>query len=395
MTQAPFQSDGLRIEPGSGQTLTILRDAATGSLRFVDTLVPSGINLLDISGFNAITGALVVGRAGTGAKYTTVQSAIDAVSAAASAANPYTIFVLPGVYLENLIIEKDGIAIVALGQVSIVAVTATPTITIQAGVSTTPLTTLFQGIKIQTSNAGLECVLISGGAASTVGSGGIVFKDCNFAALGVGSYTVRADTVNSVALYGCRSDESAVTAVQKAVQCASYLISGGTAPATQLDYTTALPLPATAGSVYSIEDCRTVGNVLSTLTSGGSLGIKGCLTVGNVTLNGNRTGLIQSSTVGNITVGGTSAMTLVSSKRGTAAGAGTLDEPLTGSTGFIGSASEAVLFSVLRPNATYGVVLDTGSLDPVAVTPKANSGFTISFGIIVQTTTVYWSVFGT
>jgi hypothetical protein len=395
VTQAPFQADALQVEPGSGQTLKVTRDAATGSLRFWDAMIPLGINLSDLASLNAITGVLVVGRAGSGAKYLTIQSAINAIPSTASVTNPYMILCFPGIYLENLVIDKDGVSIVGVGPASIVAVSSTPTVTIRAGLLTTPLTTLFQGMKIQTSFAGLECVLVQGGPGSAVANGGIVFKDCNLAALGAGGYTVRADTVNSVALYNCRTDESVPTATQKVTQCASYLVSGGTVPPTQLDYDTALPPPATAGSTYSIEDGRTVGVVLSTLTNAGSLKILNCLSVGNVTLNGNRTGLIQSSTVGNLSIGGTSAMTLVSSKRGTAAGTGTLNESgVTGSVDFVASLSEVVTFPVPRPNANYAVFLDTGVAAASAVTLKTAAGFTIAFGAI-QTTTVYWTISGT
>lgn len=391
MTQGPFQADALQIEPGSGQTLKVTRDAPTGSLRFWDVVIPLGINLADLAGINAITGVLVVGRAGSGAKYLTIQSALNAIPSTASATNPYMILVFPGAYLENIVIEKDGVAIVAVGQASIIGVSATPTVTVRPGVLTTPLTALFQGVKIQTSFAGLECVLLQGGPGLTVGNGTFVFKDCNFAALGAGGYTVRADTVNSVALYGCRTDESVPSATQKVTQCASYLVSGGTVPPTQMDYDTALAPPATAGSAYSIESCRSVGPILSTLTNAGSLKILGCLSVGNITLNGNRTGLIQSSAVGNLSVGGTSALTLVGSTRGTAAGTGTINESnLTGSVDFIATASEPVIFAVPRPNANYMVVLDTGVPDAVAVTAKTAAGFTIAFGAI-QTLTVSWS----
>ena len=108
MPQPNFQVDGLRIEPGSGQTLTITRDAATGSLRFTDAVVTGGINLSSLAGLGTIAGVLVVGASGTGAQYTTVQSAIDAVPASASLSDPYVVLVMPGVYSENLVIEKAG-----------------------------------------------------------------------------------------------------------------------------------------------------------------------------------------------------------------------------------------------------------------------------------------------
>jgi len=392
MVQPAFQADALQIDPSSGDTLTITRDLTTGSLRFVDAVLTAGINLTDLVSLKSITGLLLVGRAGSGAQYETIQSAVTAVPSNASATNPYTILVFPGVYTENVLVNKDGIAIVGIGQVSVVASAGTPTITITSGVLTTPLTTLLQGLHIETSTAGVECVLVQGGAGLTVGSGGIVLRGCNLAAKGVGSYTVRADIVNSVSLLDCTSDGSAVTAILAVSQCASFLASGGSLPATQADYSSAGSIPSVSGSAYVFDNCRTIGTFLSTLQGAGSLKIAGCITVGNVTQNGNRTGLIQTSTIGNLAIGNTSAVTLVGSKRGTVSGIGTLNEAISsGSTDFSASASEAVVFDVPRPDALYSVYLDPGVLALVAVTAKTAAGFAIGFGG-VQTTTVNWTV---
>lgn len=387
----PFKADGLQIEPGSGQTLTILRDVPTGSLRFVDTVVPSGVNLSDLANFSTITGVLVVGRAGTGAKYTTLQSALNAVSPTSSASAPTVILVMPGVYTENLLVEKDGVSVVALGAVSVVASAASATVTVQESVATVPQSILFHGIRFVNANDGIECALVTGGAASTVGLAGIVFRQCEFAATGVGGYTVRANAVNNVTLLDCISDESAVTASLRVSQCAKATVSGGTHRLMQMDYSTVGVIPSVSGSTYLIDSCRSVGTLLSTLTGAGSLTIQNCV-MGNITQNGNRTGLVQFSTVGNVTAGGTTALVIRQSKRGTVAGSGTIDETITsGTVDFVGSLSEAVAFTVPRSNATYTVVLDPGVVAFAGVTGKSSAGFTIEFGSI-QTTTVSWSI---
>lgn len=391
MAQPAFQTDVLQLEPGSGQTLTIDREGPEGAMRFRDALIPGGVLLEDMAGLSAITGVFIVGRAGSGAKYLTIQSAIDEVPANASATNPYVILCFPGLYGENLVINKDGIAIVGMGQASIIGVSNLPTVKIISGVLTTPLTTLIQGMKIETSFPSKECVLVQGGPGLTVGTGGIVLKDCNLAAKGVGSYTCRADTANIVQILDCTSDGSDPTAILFANQCASFRASGGSHPATQADYDALGPTPIMPGSTYSFENCRSIGPILSTLNLLGSLKILDCLSTGNVTLNGNRSGLIQTSTVGNLLVSGTSALTLVASKRGTISGTGTIDEPsVSGSVAFVASASQSVVFAVPRSNANYGVYLDTGVLANVQITGKTAAGFTINFGV-VQTTTVYWT----
>ena len=67
MVQPAYQIDQLQVEPGSGQTLTISRDAPTGSLNFVDAVVTGGINLSDLAGLASIGSVFVVGSAGAGA----------------------------------------------------------------------------------------------------------------------------------------------------------------------------------------------------------------------------------------------------------------------------------------------------------------------------------------
>lgn len=392
MPQGPFQVDQLQIEPGSGQNLRITRDSLSGSMRFQDAILTTGINLQDMAGLSAIDGVRVVGRAGSGAKYLTIQSALDSIPSTSSANTPYTIFCFPGIYLENLVISKDGIAIVGLGQASIVGVSNLPTVSITSGVLTTPQSVLLQNLKVQTSFAGKECVLVQGGPGLNVGLGGVVLRNCNLAALGVGSYTVRSDTANFVRLFDCTSDESAPTAILAANQTAGFLVSGGTHPASQVDYNSGGAIPATVGSSYEFNGCRSVGNVLSTLQNIGTLKVTGCLSVGNLTLNGNRPGTVTSSVVGNLSVGGTAALTLSSSKRGTSVGTGTLDESMvTGSVNFTASLSEAVTFPVPRSNANYQVLLDTGVLASASVAPRTVNGFTINFGL-AQTTTVNWTL---
>lgn len=390
MAQPNIQADGVRIEPGSGETLTITRDSTTGSLRFVDAVITGGINLKDMAGLSTIAGVLIVGKSGSGAGYTTVQSAITAVPADASLTSPYLVLVMPGVYSENVTIEKAGITLLGLGRVVITAAGASPTITVQSSVSTTPTSLILKGLTIAQPNAGQACVSLVGAAASTIGVDGVVLDGCTLTASGVGSYTVLATTVNLITLRNCESTGSSGTASVRASQCALLDIEGGTHPAVQADYSTAGTLPSVAGSLYTLSGCIT-GNVQSTLTSGGALTIDGC-SVGNVAMYGNRTLVVSGSTVGNLSLNGTTATTLKFSSRGSVAGPGTLSEPVTtGSVPFTGSASESVVFDVPRASGTYGVSLDTGNVTPSYVSAKSATGFTVTFSSPV-TTTVYWNV---
>ena len=392
MPQPNFQVDGLRVEPGSGQTLTITRDSATGSLRFVDAVVTGGINLSDLAGLGTVAGTLIVGSSGTGAKYTTVQSAIDAVPASASLSNPYVILVMPGVYTENLVIEKAGITVQGLGRAVIQAATASGTVTVQGAVASIPTSLTLRNLVIVNANNGEACVDILGGAGSTVGADGIVLDGCDLRPTGIGGYTVYADTVNYVTLTGCQATGAPATASLRVNQCAGFTATNSILPAVQADYTTAGSIPSVVGSAYTLSGCPSVGNVLSTLTNAGSLTVGGCLTVGNLTLNGNRTLSVTTSSVGNVTVNGTTAATIKNSSRGTLAGAGTVLEPqVSGSTVFAASATETVTFPVARPNANYTVALDTGLTTVSRVDNKLATSFDIVFTAPVSTT-VYWTV---
>lgn len=392
MPQPNFQVDGLRVEPGSGQTLTITRDSSTGSLRFVDAVVTGGINLSALAGLGTIAGVLVVGASGTGAQYTTVQSAIDAVPANASLSNPYVVLVMPGVYSENVTIEKAGITVQGIGRAVIQAAAASGTVTVQEAVASVPTSLTLRNLVIVNANNGEACVDIVGGAGSTVGADGITLDGCDLRPTGVGGYTVYADTVNYVTLTGCLATGVPGTASLRANQCAGLTALNSALPAVQADYTTAGSIPSVAGSAYYLSGCQTVGNVLSTLTNAGSLVISGCPSVGNLTLNGNRTLAVTTSSVGNVTVNGTSAATLRNSTRGTAAGAGTLlESQLSGNTVFAASATETVTFPVARPNANYTVSLDTGLNTVSRVDNKLATSFDIVFTAPVSTT-VYWTV---
>jgi len=113
MPQLPFQVDGVQIEPGSGDTLTITRDSTAGSMKFVDAIVTSGVLLKELVGVRNIQGVFIVG--GSNAPYTTIQSAVDAIPITSSSSLPSAILVMPGVYTENLLIQKDGLSIIGLG----------------------------------------------------------------------------------------------------------------------------------------------------------------------------------------------------------------------------------------------------------------------------------------
>ena len=162
MAQPPFLVDELQIEPGSGNTLTASMDAATGAMKFVDAVVTSGVLLPNLVGLRNVTGVYIVGRAGDGAPYTSIQDALDAIPASSSATAPSLILILPGIYTENVTIQKDGTYLVSLGGVTITNSGASDTVEISAAIATTPQDVLLRGITVANTSATQSCVRILG-----------------------------------------------------------------------------------------------------------------------------------------------------------------------------------------------------------------------------------------
>lgn len=358
----------------------------------MDAVNPAGLNLSQLAGLSTIAGVLLVGTSGSGAQYTDLQAALDAVPANSSLTNPHLIQVMSGVYTKCLTVEKAGITIQALGRVEIRPDSLNPCLTIQATVTTFPTSLTLLGLTVIQPGNGLACVKVNGGAGSTVGADGIVLAGCDLLPTGVGGYTVYADAVNKLVLRDCQTTGVPVSASLRVSQCASLVVVGGTLPAVQADYNSAGVIPSIIGSSYVLIGCQSVGNTLSTLTGGGSLAIQACPVVGTVTVNGNRTLSVQGSDVGALTLNGTTAATLKNSTRGVAAGAGTLlESQVSGVQAFAVSAVETVTFPVARPNANYTVALDTGVATTAYVTNKLAGSFDITFTAPV-TTTVFWTV---
>lgn len=387
MTQSPFQVDALQVDPGSGDVLTVDRDPTTHGLRLTDPAIPGGILLSQLASLNTVTGVLTVGRGGSGAGYSTLQAALNAVPSSSSATAPTVILMLPGVYTENVTWNKDGVTLVCLGRVVLQG-----TLTIIASVSTTPLAATIRGLVIVQSTGGQSCVVVTGGSGSTVGTNDILLDDCTLLPTGVGGYSVSATAINSLILRNCRTVGVPSSASMVVTQCASLQVYDGVLPALQVDFDSTGALPSVSVGSYQLQGCQ-AGNILSTLSGGGSLTLTGCPSVGNLTVSGNRTLTVRESTIGALTINGTTAATTRSTTRGTASGTGTLQESkIQGTAAVVATDTVAVEFAVSRPNSSYGVNLDAGLADQPWVTSKTVDGFTIHFSGSVSTT-VTWTVF--
>jgi hypothetical protein len=412
MAQDPWLVDQIQIEPGSTGTRTINRNAADNSLLFTDP-VAGALTLSQLSGIKSGTQVFVVGKGGAGVEYTTVQSAVDAVNGATtSAAAPAVIFILPGVYQEDVSITKDGIHFIGIGWPTIESahedtpdVNASNTVTIQSAGTYAPKQCILQNLIITNSHAPAgdtgACVRItqgSGVSATSVGlvdtaagvlygTGGIRIIDCMLRARGAGGYQIRADAINHLYVQGGSWKWSHATSTVLVEEVAEFRLTGvGSVNNLQMDYdNTAVTKPITVGSSYTLEECGTIGDISSALSGAGSLTINGCPNCGHYALSGDRTGTLRFSTVQNMIIGVGTEVTMVSSTRtGTAAGGGKVNESVYRSTlAFAGDITLAVTLPWERLDATYTVVLDMDSL-PIgssapAIAGKLATGFSVTF----------------
>lgn len=263
MAQPPFLVDAIQIEPGSGQTLTINRDATDGSLKFVDHLVQSGLSLVALAGLRNVSGTFVVGRGGYGAQYTNIQDALDAIPDASSAALPSVVLVLPGVYQENLKIQKDGVYLVGMGA-TVMNDGPSHTLEIAASPTATPKDVVISGLAVLNDDVGFACVKISGADAFASGT-----VTVGATPLATGDL-VTIDGINLVGTAGVRTSGSD-----------NFSASGGTVDAIAAEIAASLNDPANAfASLVSAESA--LGIVTITAIQAGAAGNAITLTVTTV-----------------------------------------------------------------------------------------------------------------
>lgn len=394
MPQSPFQADQFQVEPSSGDTITISRNT-DGSLKFVDALVTSGISLSQLIAIQALSNVFVVGNSLVGASHTTIQSAIDEVPNTASSTDPYLIVVTSGTYQEDILIEKNGIILLALGYAVLQSATVADTITVQEN-TTIPQFLVVKGFHIQNTNASQSCVRVIGGAASDVASEGISLLDCHFVASATG-YPIRTSSVGKVFVKGgdmLSSNASAFCLVEETSYFSLVGVSDMTA--LQLDYDSTGDLSSVVGSTYRVLDCNFNSNstvassISSTLSGDGSLSVSNVSDCGALSLGGDRGYSFQNCKVGAITSTDTVTITLSNCKRDVASGTGSLSESKSfGSLTYLASASETFTFGIPQPDLNYFVLIenDKGSTDGdiAYVSSKAVGSFDISFNGAVST----------
>lgn len=380
MSQQPVKAESIQIDPAmSGSRL--INSNADESLQFVDPFVTA--KLLDLAGLNLTGGVYTVGKSGYGAKYGTVSDAIADIPVTSTVYDPAVIMVFPGLYEEDVVIEKSGISIVGVGPVTIRSLTATHSIVVQSSVVSTPEYLQLKGLRIENSNNGKACIHILGASGSTVGLNEIVVDDCDLIASGVGSYQILADTSNHIRVRGGNLSGSSSSLV-KIVQCHEFSMSGvGEIRSLQFEYDTTDPVPNQSGSSYRVNDSVIDGNILSNLSGAGTLTLSGISSVnqskGDITAVGDTSVTVVSCRIRDITMTGPSVV-VSNSYRRNVTGTGTYSEDVVeGSISFLASSSEAYLFPIEGPDDQFIVVCDCDVDFPVKITNKLSTGFTAGF----------------
>lgn len=406
MPQAPHLVDAVQIEPGTvdaGGSRLIERDPTTGDLLFKSPLHPNGVTLSGLAGTSSVQNVLIVGKGGSGAEYTTIQSALDAVPTTSNSTSPTVILIYPGVYVEDVVLEKDGVSLIGVGRVQVEnATTFGHTVTIRAGASTSPQWCWLENLRIRNMNPLRACVFVDGNSSLTLGTERVRLHNCEYVVDGLDGYQILASGAHIVEVFGGTCDDSIISSSIVVEQCNQFMIHDvRVLRGVTFSYDTALLTGATYSAYYTPPDAENhykiaraddVGNVISNVIGAGGFTMAYCQRVGNLSVLGDQENLIVGSRVGTLAVSTPAVAKLVASTRGTASGTGTLSEEVTrGTAAFAAAASVAVVFDLDQPDTSFEVMLDSPTADRPWVTAKTVTGFTINFSA-AQTTSVDWKV---
>jgi len=404
MAQNPILVDQVQIEPGATGT-RLIRKAADGSIEIVDAVIPGGITIKQLAGFQSVQNTLVVGKAGAGAAYTTVQAAIDAIPAGASELNPYTVLILPGVYKETITISRNGVFLVGLGGVYLKSsaedtpngVGANHTVIIQAGLGSIPQRVTFQNLYISNAHDAYACVRIIGGAGSLVGAAGIEIVNCQLAPVSPGGNRgVWATSINVLTLTDCNQTGDTGLSLFDLTNCAQVLMTNCTIPALQviLDSTGVMPVQALTDT--SLVSCLVgTGSSLNPVLRATLTGIVGDFvftgggTKGNVVVAGDQTVYFIGANIADLALENTVQVELVNVRHSVITAAiGTVlsENRQTGTVTFVAEATKAVTFVSAHPDTNYAISVEFNG-DPGGawwVTNKTVAGFTINLAAPVS-----------
>lgn len=396
MAQSKFsQLDGIKFDPENHAGVEIYVNTLNGTLVFKDQEV-SATPLSKLVGFENIDAVFLVGKAGNGARYKNIQDAINDVPVTSTSLSPSVIIVTAGVYNEALLIQKDGLHIIGLGHVVIKGVAGSPSVLINDLGGVIPQVTHLENLIIEKAQDGESCVEVSGSLDSTLLQKGLTIKDCSLSAIGIGSYPVKADKVNSIKILGGTWEGGRSDSICSISQVASFQCVGlRSGTDFQLSYDSGSDAPLTKTSEYIVRSMLKGGDFLVSLLGTGSLAIDRS-TIGAISITGDRTLSLSDSQTDNLTVQGTTACSGVSTRHGAISGDATVSlslSELRGSVDFVTTDSVSVSLPLPYPNSLYMVMIDGYDNDTPYVSNKTSTSFDITYPDgLAHTTTVYYQV---
>jgi len=175
MAQPPYRVDALEIVGDSGVGSRLIESHDTdGTLLFTDSKV-TDLALYALTGIQQVGGVIVLGKSGSGRtkdangdEIDTFQKAFDAVPSSSSPSSPWVILAMPGVYIEDTLMEKNGVEVVGLGNVVLRNATAgAHTLTFVEGPFSVPEKVQFRHIRIENTSATEACVRMFSGLFAT------------------------------------------------------------------------------------------------------------------------------------------------------------------------------------------------------------------------------------
>jgi hypothetical protein len=403
MAMPPLLIDQVSIAPGNAGTRSLQRDAGTGALSFTDSV--SGTLLLSqLANLGSVAGVILVGKSGAGAQYTDITSALATIPSNASQTNPYVILVMPGVYVEDVVLDRDGVVLLGVGYVEVASASDAHTLTVQEGPGTTPRWASVHNIVFTNTYNGKATVRVIGAAASNVALNGITFLNCHFQAEAAGgNRSIWATSCGPLFFRECRWADNGLSMILLQ-EVMGFEVCSGNLPAFIYRYDTGQDIPAGAYLGGVLQGCiiglsSTLDPVLDVdLNGAGSLRAANLHVNGNTRVQGDQTVRPSGCFLeGDLFVLETSKVHVDRAPSGTVTVAGAAQyssEYTTGVETFSGS-TKVVSFGYALGTAAYDVALEMTS-QPVNdeapwVTGKLATGFTINFGT-AQTLTVNWSV---
>ena len=380
-----FKTESIALDPASGHIIRVSRKPDSGDVLFTDESYPGGVTLKELSGLNPVGRVLTVGSGPS--SFATISEALEAAPNS-SRANPTAIFVFPGTYAENVVVEKDGIVLVGFG--ATISPSTGDCLSIRASVSTTPRFFSIRGFRfsVPASRVGVKA---TGASGSRVGLDGIEVHDCHFTARGVGARVFSLQTICRFSARGL-TGEWDYSPTCLASQVASVSVVDSDIPSLQVDHQSDLASPFETGCSVSLLRTQVHGDTQSTISGDGDSTCRSCSFLGDVSILGGRLWSFFHSTIsGDLSVTSSGAYFENSRVRGGISGTGSCAYPFSGSEVFDSDTTKLVALPVPFPNDDYSVVLETGTLSPSAVTDKTQSGFRISFPSS-QSLSVRWSI---